>query len=198
MIMRGYYKDSSEKFFDVSREKTAVIVMDVQREFCDPKYRINDPNYSRGSEHTHFVASKIVDLVREFRRAKIKTITVYADINNEGIDTACGGLHLLTPLSADTNISKLENNAFSTKSNLSTYLHDNKITHLLMMGFNAGACVYASVDSAIRKGFDITVISDAVGQDNGLHGDINKYLRKMQVAGAKIFTSSSIISALKK
>ena len=70
-------------------------------------------------------------------------------------------------------------------------LDDKKITNLIICGFETHICIQQSVLEFLKKGFEVLVISDAMGSRNNLDHQIA--LQRMLQKGAIITTTESII-----
>ena len=79
--------------------------------------------------------------------------------------------------------SKSSGNAF-TNPNLDKYLERNGIEHLYVLGVKAEACVKATVMAAIRRGYRVTVIANAVASSSDWLVGVALWL--MQRGGAEI------------
>ena len=88
---------------------------------------------------------------------------------------------------------KIQKMNFSIASN--TYLlneFDNKkITSLIICGFETHICIQQSVLELLTKGYEVFVISDAMGSRNKLDHEIS--LQRMLNKGATITTTESVI-----
>ena len=70
-------------------------------------------------------------------------------------------------------------------------LENKKITNLIVCGFETHICIQQSVLELILKGYEVVVISDAMGSRNYLDHKIS--LQRMLNQGAIITTTESII-----
>ena len=70
-------------------------------------------------------------------------------------------------------------------------LNNKKITNLIVCGFETHICIQQSVLELLLKGYDVLVISDAMGSRNNLDHEIS--LQRMLLKGAIITTTESII-----
>ncbi len=80
----------------------------------------------------------------------------------------------------------------ATNDNLNDYLSRNDITGLDVCGLATDFCVRATVMDALKNGFDVRVITDAVDAVNLQPGDSDKALDEMVAAGASLITSSQV------
>ncbi len=70
-------------------------------------------------------------------------------------------------------------------------LDNKKITNLIVCGFETHICIQQSVLELLLKGYEVLVISDAMGSRNNLDHEIS--LQRMLHKGAIITTTESII-----
>ena len=76
----------------------------------------------------------------------------------------------------------------ATNINLAQYLKDNKIDDLYIAGLTAEYCVKNTVLDALKYGFRIYVIKDAVEGLRQKQNDFENTFNEMQQAGAKIIS----------
>ena len=88
---------------------------------------------------------------------------------------------------------KIQKMDFSIASNsdLLNELENKKITNLIICGFETHICIQQSVLEFLKKGYEVLVISDAMGSRNNLDHEIS--LQRMLLKGAIITTTESII-----
>ena len=70
-------------------------------------------------------------------------------------------------------------------------LRNKEITNLIICGFETHICIQQSVLEFLRKGYEVLVISDAMGSRNNFDHEIS--LQRMFYEGAIITTTESII-----
>lgn len=168
--------------------ETALLVIDVQEEFCDPKK-------GRGNRETRQVSKKIKDLIPEFRKAGIPTYVIYFSYVEKQPDKI--DFYMFQPDKEDVLIAKDADSAFEG-SNIKKILEEHKRTKLLACGFNLNACVYSTVMDARKNGFDVCVLRDLTGNDN--ENDRSKTAEKiknMRGKGITFKTSDDILQRLK-
>ncbi len=88
---------------------------------------------------------------------------------------------------------KRQGNAFSNPG-LETFLHDHHISRVVICGVYADACVTATARGALRRGFAVTVLSDAVGAANDAVR--RSALEKLRRDGTRVETTDEFIKAL--
>ncbi len=140
-------------------QKIALVIIDVQRDFCDP----TSFGSRRGNAETKQVATRIAELAPEFRKAGIPVYAVYFGIfdkKSEDID-----FYQFKPAPEDKIVRKNANSAFK-HGGLKPALEQDGRTLLLTCGFNLNACVYKTVLDARERGYAVTLLRDLCGNDN--------------------------------
>ncbi|MGH1455575.1 MAG: cysteine hydrolase family protein [Alphaproteobacteria bacterium] len=163
------------------------VVIDVQKEFCDPSH----PE-ERGTEDTHNISSHIARIMPKFRAAGLRTVVVYYDDCDEGYDEAFGGPHMIQTVASDVKIAKHKTSAFEG-SYIDYTLKKENLNNLFISGFNASSCVLNTVRDALRYKYNVVVLQDCVGIDKNNHHETNDYVRKMQDSGAYAATSAEAL-----
>tara|TARA_A100000164_G_scaffold269817_1_gene241757 strand:- start:415 stop:978 length:564 start_codon:yes stop_codon:yes gene_type:complete len=97
--------------------------------------------------------------------------------------------HLL-PKESFNKIQKMDF-SIASSSDLLDELDNKKITNLIVCGFETHICIQQSVLEFLLKGYEVLVISDAMGSRNNLDHEIS--LQRMLHKGAIITTTESII-----
>ena len=97
---------------------------------------------------------------------------------------------ILLPKVSFNKIQKMDFSLASSKELLDE-LDNKKITNLIVCGFETHICVQQTVLEFIQQGYDVLVISDAMGSRNTLDHEIS--LQRMLNKGATITTTESII-----
>jgi nicotinamidase/pyrazinamidase len=80
----------------------------------------------------------------------------------------------------------------ATNDSLDGYLKKNNFTGLDVCGLATDFCVKATVLDAIKAGYDVRVVADAIDAVNLQPGDDEKAIAEMMAAGAKVIQSSEI------
>ena len=93
---------------------------------------------------------------------------------------------------------KIEKMEFSlaNKKEFIKELEEKKITNLIVCGFETHICIQQTVLDCLKKGFEVIIISDAMGSRNSLDHEIA--LQRMTHKGAILTTTESIIFELCK
>ena len=97
-----------------------------------------------------------------------------------------------------TGFKKIEKMDFSlaNMNDFSKELKNKKITNLIVCGVETHICIQQTVLDSLRKGFNVMLISDAMGSRNKLDHEIA--LQRMIHSGAVLTTTESIIFELCK
>ena len=96
----------------------------------------------------------------------------------------------LLPKVSFTKIQKMDF-SIAGNNNLCYELDNKKITNLIICGFETHICIQQSVLEFLDKGYEVIVISDAMGSRNNLDHEIA--LQRMLHKGGIITTTESII-----
>ena len=183
-------QQSLAAFFDNDQAKFALLIIDVQKQFAAHAKGYN------GSTHTHAIATDIAKLTPQFRAANTPVFIVYTTDNDEPYEQAYGGPHLLKTTETDIKVPKTENSAI-TSSNLPQELEKQGITHIFVMGFNASACVFETVEDALNKtDLQIALLHDTIGESHGNHADSYLNLNYLSTIGATITDTQTALTHL--
>jgi nicotinamidase-related amidase len=172
------------------RKDFALVILDVQREYCDPSGK-------RGTRHTDTIARDIARFLPRFRNAGIPVYIVYFDDKKEGYEKAGGGPYLIDAHRGDILVPKTEDSAVEG-SDLIKHLEKKGIRNLFLAGFNSGSCI---TDTAIDilddlEGYKIALLADGLGQDNNWDSRIPTHIRQMVHHGAHETTSQTALRYL--
>ena len=165
----------------------ALLVIDVQEEFCDPKQ-------GRGNSETTEVSKRIKSLIPEFRKAGVPTYVIYFSYKEKKpheID-----FYMFHPDKQDVLIAKNADSAFQG-SDIRKVLDEHKRTTLLACGFNLNACVYSTVMDARKNGFDVCIMRDLTGNDNcNDRTQTDDKVKKMIKEGITFSDSATVLKKL--
>lgn len=199
----------------VADRKCAVIVVDVQNDFCDPK----GPFGQKGLDLTMIdrVLPRIENLVDAAHDAGVPVIYIKnteddstdceawnarpdgsVDSPNEGV-TRRGSwgaeIFKLEPCEKDIIIEKHRFNAFHN-TRLETALKSFGIQTVVVCGFATNVCVYATSSAAVMYGYHVVVAEDAVGAwIEPLH---QAALENLRLFIGKVVSSEEIIELWKE
>src|SRR4051794_7643074 len=81
------------------------------------------------------------------------------------------------------------------RSDLAQILRDHDVDQVYVCGLATDYCVRASVIDACRKGFDVTVLEDAVRGVEVSEGDSARAFGDMREAGATVARSDEVLAA---
>lgn len=118
--------------------------------------------------------------------------TVYTEQYPKGLGRTIGALSV--ELGEHTRAEKME---FSCRQNAGVrevlpQVHEDRT--LLIAGIETHVCVQQTVVDALREGYDVTVIADAVSSRSA--GDRDIALNHMQAEGARISTAEAVLFEL--
>ncbi|MDE1152742.1 MAG: cysteine hydrolase [Micavibrio sp.] len=182
-----HYSPEPDDIELASSSNIALLVIDVQKEFCDPTGR-------RGNQQTAEVSRRIGSLVPEFRKAGIPVYMVYFSHGEKKIKDI--DFYEVKPEKSDVLVAKNRDSAFRG-SNIETLLQKAGHRKLLTCGFNLNACVYSTVLDARSNGFQVTLLRDLVGNDkNNDDRYTDGCIQEMKEKGIQFTQSSEVLQAL--
>ncbi len=171
-------------------QHVALLVIDVQKEFCDPAGR-------RGNGETEEISGRIQSIVPAFRKAGVPVYAVYFSRNGEKNPQEID-FYKFQPAPEDKLVAKNTDSAFHS-GKLKDILAADKPKLLLACGFNQIACVLDTVLSARQLGYDICLMEDLTGNDKGCLIDkrwASSSRKEMLRKGAVMTTSAEVLKHL--
>lgn len=182
--------------------KTALIVVDMIKDFTDPKGLVYYPK----SREILPVISKVVDFFHNTKNLVIYLRHSYRagkyDKNLENMRMCCiegtEGVEIdpnLTVLDEDYVITKRRYSGFFG-TDLDLVLRENKIERVVIVGVKTNNCVRATAIDAYYRGYETIVLSDGVATNsdivNQVHlEDIGKYI-------GTVMTSDELIKMMEE
>ena len=161
----------------------ALVIIDVQRQICDPE--------ERGTDETVAIAKRIRSIVPAFRAAAVPVYAVYSNAIHEH------DFFKFIPAESDTLVIKNYDSAFKA-TKLKELLEQEGKKLLLVCGFNRAACVMTSVVDARKTGFDVCLLKDLTGNDCwNAEADNNFAEQTLKYSGAVMTTSQDVLKHLK-
>jgi len=153
-----------------SENKTALLIVDMQENLLDPDSKMHiDVTTISG------VIKKVNDMVLDFERRKMPVFYIVNEFTNPFMNlvtrNVCKkgargtGLHPLLRRANQELYHKSANDAL-TNQQLLGELKNNGVKEICVVGVFAEHCVKATVTSAIRHNFGVTVIAGGVGGRN--------------------------------
>jgi hypothetical protein len=178
----------------------AHLVIDAHRAFNDPAYE-----KGFGTEETLAAAGKVGSLCDAFRKASVPNYFVhlprlYSPVRNHG------GF-MPQPGEGDIKICKWRDSAFSSGF-IGRRLDRAGLRTLVISGFNQSACVLFTAEGALKKGYKVWIVNDAVANDKrfvwseekakktGLGSYAEWAMNRLVKAGARLTTADAVIRAL--
>lgn len=172
----------------------AILVIDVQKEFCAPDHRSR-----RGNKETAAVSERIAATIPQFRLAGIPVYAIYFDTSVEQ-NPANVDWYKFRPEPGDIPVAKDRDSAFRG-SNIEKLLKKNGHRTLLACGFNRSACVASTILDARSKDFNVILMFDLTGdesdEDNGRWNPAKEFIQKFEANGIKIVDSETALRSVR-
>ena len=175
---------------DNAGQDLAILVIDVQQEYCDPAN-----NARRGTPQTDEIAGHIAEIVPKFRAAGVRVYAVY--FKSWGISSGKVDWHKFKPAANDILVPKNEDSAFQG-SGIKKILQKHGHKNLFACGFNRSYCVRQTIMDARREGFNVTLLSDLTGNDNCACYPEEEDFADFTEKGIKVVSSSEALAELGK
>ena len=153
--------------------KNALILIDIQE-------KIINPIYNKDS-----ITKNIHKLLNSYQILDENIL-----ISEQNPEKLGGTLPKLLPRVGFTKIQKMDF-SLANSQNLFEKLDNNKITNLIICGFETHICIQQSVLEFLKRGYEVLLIADAMGSRNKFDHEIA--LQRMFQKGAIITTTESII-----
>jgi len=133
----------------VGRDKTALLVIDVQNGVVEGAYNLDS------------VLANIKAAVAKARAAGIPIVWVQHSDEEMPIDSeAWQVVDGLTPADSDPRVRKVFRSSFEA-TNLEDVLAGLDVSHVVITGAQTNNCVRHTTHSALERGYDVTLVSDA-------------------------------------
>ena len=179
---------------------TALLLIDLQRDFLETNGRL-----PVGGENADRVIATSLRILNHARTAGWKLIFIKNEFkkhdwrgnlsrNNAAIAASPGAeIDPRIPVPADAEIfSKAKSDGFSNPA-LEASLKASAIRQIVMLGLMTEECVCDTASSALRRGFKVVIVANAVASsEDALH---HRGLAKMREAGAEIKESGELLRA---
>lgn len=165
----------------------AVVVMDIQKHFMEKKI-----NNSEAEELIMNINKFQESIKGKAHMLYVQSILTVLSISKRGIDIdTLDGLNLDNRLVLKTeNIYKKDKaNAF-TSDNFVEYLNKKEIGTLYIVGVMAEHCVYKTAYNALKRGYKVILVKDAIQGRN--KQSMNKIFEKLKNKGAKVVSLDEI------
>ena len=179
--------------------KTALLVIDVQKGFDDPKWgRRNNPNAETN-------ISRLISLWRSERRPVIHIQHSSVEPDSP-LRPELPGFEFkpeVKPIEGEPVFKKTVNSAF-IGTELESYLRDNDIEHIVIVGLTTDHCVSTTTRMAGNLGFKALLVSDATATFDRKGPEGKEYMAEdihaIHIASlngefCNIITTDSLISA---
>lgn len=165
----------------VKCNKTAVLVIDMESEFCSTTHEAK-----RGNENTEKLAGKMDAVLRKFRNASLPIYLIrYPDKDKMNVieDT----FHKFSPDESDHIINKDHSSAFKG-SDLKDIFNKAGVKNVLLCGVNRSECVKETALDGIRDKFNIFLLDDLTCDGKG-------FKRKNEVEAEEKMTEKGVVYA---
>ncbi|ENH6339662.1 cysteine hydrolase [Burkholderia vietnamiensis] len=201
---------------DFDPMSTALIIIDMQRDFCDPlgymAARGADvkaaqtivPKIQEVRKHASKLGMKVIH-TREGHRAdlsdlpeskRLKTALAGAEIGSHGplgrllIRGELGWQFIseLTPLDGEIIVDKPGTGAFHG-TDLHHILVSSHVTSLVLVGVTTGVCVTTTAREASDRGYNVLVLSDCCAEPNPLEHEMA--VKLLQIEGGYVATTAN-------
>ena len=156
---------------DIISEETALLTIDVQQGFDDPIWgRRNNPD-----AETHI--SRLISLWRREKRPiiHIQHCSVEAGSPLRPEQPGCQFKPEAKPIEGEPVFKKTVNSAF-IGTELESYLKDNGIEHIVIVGLTTDHCVSTTTRMAGNLGFKVLLVSDATATFDRKGPDGKEYM----------------------
>jgi maleamate amidohydrolase len=180
--------------------KTAIMILDIQKDFVGEqarmpvaKHQINPmlQNINKVIEKANKLNMPIIYIGNEFTRTQF----IANWFRNQAALKGESGTELDERLLVvnDIYFPKKQGDAFSN-SHLIDYMNTSGIQHLVISGLFAEGCVSDTAKSAVRRGFNVTVLQDTVA--GATDAKREKALLKLRKYGISIKNSDELLKDL--
>jgi nicotinamidase-related amidase len=198
MLMLGACAKSEP--FDFKDPRTALVLIDFQNDYLRPDGLMAvaqnqvDPMLNAAHAMIQAARKNAIDVIYvrdefsrfEFVRNLLRNDAALRYEAGSALDPRLDG-------TAGVYFNKDHGDAFSN-SEFGFHLEAHKLGNLVIAGVYAGGSVAATALDAIKRGYKVTVISDAIAGSNDEARD--KALAELKGAGAQIETSAQFIASL--
>jgi len=156
-----------EQIENYSSSSTALVIIDVQKNLT-----AETGNWILNLEQTDKMIININTIIQKVKKQEFHIIYVQNVFKKNSIInhmTNCAMEEGTDGSELDDRINIISSNRFEknkmdafTNHDFETYLINNEISHLIVVGIDAEDCVDKTIKGAINRGYKITVISDAI------------------------------------
>lgn len=179
--------------------KNALFIVDVQKDFCPggslpvPEGDKVVPVINKLMDHFEYILAS-----KDWHPPKTKHFEKWPPHCIQGTEGSefCDGLNAEKITQVFLKGTGTEDDGYSafeaTNINLEEYLKQHGIDHLYITGLATDYCVRATTLDALKKGFKVTVVSDAIRGVDVNPGDVQRAIEEMKQAGAEFKTSDEV------
>lgn len=162
--------------------KTAIIIIDLQNDYVHEEGQIN--KWKLGTKNLQEKLPKINNFIEQARQKNLQIVHIQMTEGRNSIDPTLKeervakfgnpeewelaipgtwGYELMLEIKKGEKVFKKNNLDMFTNKELEEYLRKKGIENLFILGGYTHACVNASVRSAKKRGFNVTLVTDLVG-----------------------------------
>ena len=172
--------------YDIDPREAALVVVDVQRKYCDPKT-------GRGNKETLRVSEKIGRVLPTFRQAGLPVYLLY--FNHAAQKKHEVDFFNITPTKGDIAVHKYSDSAFAS-GHFAKRIAKAGHRRLLVCGFNLNACVLSTALDARARGYEVDLLRDLSGNDRYNPEDPRRDIQHMTQKGVRLVQSAHVLMAL--
>lgn len=175
-----------------AEKNTALLVIDVQEEFCNPMF-------TRGNEETESVSKKIQKLAPAFREASIPVYAIWYGGTTRRTKKNPPVFYNFQPEEQDIKVKKLKPSVFDCfEASMDFRLKMAGIKNLLLCGFNRSSCVMFSALDAKNHGYNTYLLEDLSGDGKmDYQPSKNESVKCFVQNGIEVISADKLVDALK-
>jgi nicotinamidase-related amidase len=205
-----YFINGYQKLYKVSKvkpinkkvhQKEALLIIDMQKDVTQMNGRsVMDlkqtdsiiENINRLIDHAEELRIKVIFFKHEFENIFLLKLLTKGALQKGNPET-----EIDERLKVGNNTVIIKNSAEAFKdTSLDNLLNENHIGHLYMTGIDAEYCVAKTVQAALERQYNVSVISDAIGARTIERRD--KKIEDFNNAGVEIITTKQLLNKLNK
>lgn len=187
---------------DFRVDETALLVVDIQRFFCDPGM-----GFKYASQKSVDAAKKIHSIVPAFRKAGVKIYPIRSILSAQFSDFARQGgesFYIFEPKDDEETRWKQKGSAFDDTQLYATLVKDG-MKNLLVCGVYLGACVYATArhatefQSSSKPVFNVAVLPDlsaCMKTEHTAKYEMAKAEHMLTIAKVPLLSSPAVLKVL--
>ncbi|MDP3479514.1 MAG: isochorismatase family protein [Desulfoprunum sp.] len=150
--------------------RPALLVIDIQEDYTGPQAK------KRYRDGDRIVAASNA-LIAQAKEKGVKVVFIQNIIDNPLVAVLVGGINApgspgtemdqrLEKILGTTTFTKNRADAFANPA-LDSYLRENQVDQLILVGLDAAYCVNATTMGALNRGYKVTLFSDGLATESG-------------------------------